>query len=220
MIDINDPVVAARLLAAVDRRVDQILAQRQVRVAYGVVDAVSPSTMRCSVFLYGQATSTPGFVYAVGERPETGDRVRVVMLPGGDRYVDALLTGYGRLRFVPMTRQTIFSSATTSTTIARTLTGAISGVPASARLVSGYATLWSTVLNVSNLLLLFHTEAGSNDIGEILQAGSPGIHNRLATGFQVGVVQSGGAKISYSVNRADGTLTYDLFVTGYWTDDE
>lgn len=130
-----------------------------------------------------------------------------------------VLAGFGRLRFVPVNRINVFVGATTSVTIARTLTSAIAGIPANARVVSGYITAWGTNLNVSNYFALFNSESGTDAIGIMLPVGATTVHDRHSSGFHVGVVQSGGAKISYTVNRVGGTITYDLFVTGYWTDD-
>jgi hypothetical protein len=97
VIDINDPVVAARLLRAVDTRVDQRLTALVPRIAYGVVDAVDSVNRRASVYVDGAASSTPGFPYPPRMALATGQAVRVVIRPGGDHYIEQVLTGTGQV---------------------------------------------------------------------------------------------------------------------------
>lgn len=120
-----------------------------------------------------------------------------------------------RLRFVPITRATVFSGATTAATIARTLTAAITELPADAVLASGYLEIQSDTHNASNFIIVYHTESGTNDLA--ILAREQVVNMPLTLPFQAQIVHSTGRKLSYSVNRGAGTLTYSLFVTGYWT---
>lgn len=120
------------------------------------------------------------------------------------------------LTFTPMNRVTVFSGATTTSTIARTLTSAITGVPADAVAVSGYAEIaTSSALQSGSFLGLYHTSGGTNDFAVLIRA-IIASNVPFGNSFVCGVVQSSGAKLSYTVNRAADTVTYSVFVTGYW----
>jgi hypothetical protein len=89
MIDLNDPRVAAVLVAAVDRRVDQKLAAAERKVRYGVVAAVDTVNRKASVYIGNDATATPGFVYGP-LAPTIGELVRVEMGQSGDFVIAGL----------------------------------------------------------------------------------------------------------------------------------
>ena len=88
---------AERLItAAVDARFEQ-LRRRQPYTAYGNVAAVSTSTLTCSVYISGEPTASLGFRYGK-IIPVVGARVRVVIDPRGDRYIDDVYgEGYPRI---------------------------------------------------------------------------------------------------------------------------
>lgn len=130
----------------------------------------------------------------------------------------AAVAASGFLRFVPMTRVILANDLTTAVSIARALSGAIAGVPASAKAVSGYCEISSngTPTN-SNFLVVYQTEAGAADVAVVVRNNAAsGLRNGAA--FVAGVTQSGGAKLSFEVGRAANTITYFIAVTGYWTD--
>lgn len=81
-----DPRLAADLISVIDTRVRQIL-RMQPRTAYGVVASVDTANKKCSVYLSADTSASPGFSYT--SEPAVGDRVRVVIDPRGDRYVDS-----------------------------------------------------------------------------------------------------------------------------------
>lgn len=85
-----DPRIAADLNRMVEERVRQLLAANR-EVAYGIVDAVDTANLKCSVFVSGSATASGGFSYAPWQQPAPGDRVRVMVDPRGDRYLDSVL---------------------------------------------------------------------------------------------------------------------------------
>lgn len=135
----------------------------------------------------------------------------VLSLGSGDR-----LEGF--LRFVPVDRITVLN-ATTASSISRTLTGAISGIPADAIMLAGYGGIASDgSQNFANYFNVFQTASGINDVAAQVHVFGVGSAYTNTFGFTCGAVQSGGAKISYQINRGTGTITYSLFVTGYFTD--
>jgi hypothetical protein len=89
MIDLNDPVVARALFAAIDRRIEQYVG-RQPQIRYGIVAAVDTPNRKVSVNLGGDTTASPGFTYGTAV-PIVGSRVRVIVTSSGDRYVDDVL---------------------------------------------------------------------------------------------------------------------------------
>lgn len=154
-----------------------------------------------------------GFPFPTGtDRVMDGDNA-IAALAGSVE--DQLTGGAGGLHFVPMTRATIISG-TALASFARSLSPAIGGVPANAKLVAGYGNAWSDVKNVSNYIQLYQSEAGTNDIGAVLKVGGTTVHDEVAFAFHVGCVQSGGAKVSFAIGRAGGTITYAVYCTGYW----
>lgn len=82
-----DPRLAAELVSVVDTRVSQLM-KMQPRTAYGVVQTVDAANFKCSVYVSGDAAPSAGFVFPPWCALTVGDRVRVVIDPRGDRYVD------------------------------------------------------------------------------------------------------------------------------------
>ena len=211
---LDDPRLAKLITDLVDRRVAAAMT-RLPATRYGTVAAVDPVARTVSVLLGGSSVPSPGFIYA-GAAPAIGGLVRVV-IAGADRYVDADLAAVASrgLHFVPVARIQIFAGATASASVSRRLTPAIAGIPADAELLAGQMDASTTTIVASTSFTLFHTEAGSNDVGAIISAAEAA--RVIRSGFLVGCVQSGGAKLSYNVTVGGGTVTYSLYVTGYWT---
>lgn len=86
-----DELVVRTVRAEIDRRTPRFL--------YGVVtDPPDTGKRTVSVALRGGPEPSPGFAYV--EAPVVGDRVRVALLPTGDRYVERILTrSAGALEF-------------------------------------------------------------------------------------------------------------------------
>jgi len=121
------------------------------------------------------------------------------------------------LRFVPIDRATVFNGATTAAAVARTLTAAITELPSHAVRAVGYIDVSADVAgNNGNFLALFQTQAGTSDFASIARSVA-GAALTTTVPFEAGVIQSSGSKLSYQIGRAAGTITYSLFVTGYWT---
>lgn len=112
----TDSVLARAILDAADRRAGQLLDRAIPQVRYGTVTAVDVANRLASVQLPGSATASPGFAFARREVPVVGELVRVVILPTGDRYIDA---SYGPPAAVGAI---VFHSTTESTTTAVSLT--------------------------------------------------------------------------------------------------
>lgn len=87
-----DPRIYQELIRAVDTRIEQWM-RSQPRTAYGIVQAVDTTNRKCSVYLSGDVTPSPGFTYTRTLPPTVGELVRVVIDPRGDRYVDAAIVG-------------------------------------------------------------------------------------------------------------------------------
>lgn len=129
------------------------------------------------------------------------------------------ITGAGGTAFTVLDKVQVFNGLTTTSTISKTLTGAITGVPATAKMVTGWMTISSdTTANNGNYMELFHGNLATpsdRDMAAIVRAtGGSGIVTDMA--FTCVCQQSSGAKIYYEVGRAAGTVTYYLTVTGYW----
>lgn len=60
--------------------------------AYGVVESVNAGTRKANVYLSGDVVPSVGFTYSERSVPEVGNRVRVVIDPRGDRYIDAVFS--------------------------------------------------------------------------------------------------------------------------------
>lgn len=88
----TDPRLAAAVIEAVDTRFRQLQAA-QPRSAYGVVASVNTTTKKCTVYLGDDTTASAGFTYNGLIEPTVGARVRVVIDPRGDRYVEDVLSG-------------------------------------------------------------------------------------------------------------------------------
>ena len=86
---LSDPRVAEAIVRIVDRRVAEQLAAQLPRTRYGVVTAVGTGVV--SVQLAGDATAAPGFAFPPRMSPVVGNKVRVVITPSGDRYVDEIV---------------------------------------------------------------------------------------------------------------------------------
>jgi microcystin-dependent protein len=86
-----DPRLFSGLIEAVDTRFDQ-LRRRQPYTAYGVVASVDGGSRKAAVYVSGDSTPSLGFSYGARQVPEVDDRVRVVIDPGGDRWIDEVLT--------------------------------------------------------------------------------------------------------------------------------
>lgn len=87
-----DPRLAQWITEATDNRVDQLLRARP-RTAYGVVESVDTATNKCAVYLGDDLVASAGFTYNGLIEPTAGSRVRVVIDPRGDRYVEDVLSG-------------------------------------------------------------------------------------------------------------------------------
>lgn len=124
--------------------------------------------------------------------------------------------GGAGLTFTPINRVTVINAATASATVSRTLTGAIAELPPDAVLATGYIDGFTNgAANTSNYMAVFHTSGGTADIAALLRLQMPsGLSS--AVPFMAGVVHSSGAKLSYEVGRGANTITYNLYVTGYW----
>ena len=85
-----DPRIAAELVAMVDQRVAQHL-RAQRRTAYGEVNTVDSVNFKASVYVSGDGFASAGFSFPPWMPIVVGDRVRVVIDPRGDRYIDAVL---------------------------------------------------------------------------------------------------------------------------------
>ena len=118
----------------------------------------------------------------------------------------------GGLTFTAVTRELVYNASTTSSTIARGLTTAISAVPSDAVLATGYIQIHGAASS-GNFIIVHHQDADS-DIAAIAYGLSSSIPMNVP--FACKVQQSSGSKLYYSVTRTTGTLTYSLAVTGYW----
>lgn len=85
-----NPVLAADLIETVDTRFRQ-LSKMQPKTAYGIVASVTSASRTASVYVSGDAAPSIGFSYPAHLVPTVGDRVRVVIDPRGDRYIDQVL---------------------------------------------------------------------------------------------------------------------------------
>lgn len=84
-----DPRISQALIEAVDTRVDQHERARPY-TAYGVVASVDRTTQKASVYVSGDTVPSLGFHFPLQLYPDVGMRVRVVIDPRGDRYIDAI----------------------------------------------------------------------------------------------------------------------------------
>lgn len=89
-----DPRIYQELIGAVDTRVKQHLAQ-QPRTAYGIVATVDIANHKASVYVSGDAVPSLGFSFPRNRVPSVGARVRVVIDPRGDRYIESDLNSPG-----------------------------------------------------------------------------------------------------------------------------
>jgi hypothetical protein len=129
----------------------------------------------------------------------------------------ATIEASGFLRFVPVNRITVFNAATTAVSIATTTTAAIASLPADAVLASGYLEIVTDVAaNNGNYMGVFHSGGGASGFAALCRAvmGAT-LSNNMP--FTAKIEHSSGRKLLYTVNRTTGTITYSIFVTGYWT---
>ncbi len=84
-----DPALHAALVSVVDERVNQILKSRTY-TAYGLITAVDTIEETVSVAISGDSNPSDGFKYPDWQTPKVDQKVRVVIDPQGDRYVDQL----------------------------------------------------------------------------------------------------------------------------------
>lgn len=84
-----DPRIAQALIEAVDTRVEQLLRARPY-TAYGVVASVDVANARATVNISGDTSASAGFKWSRPWIPVVGELVRVVIDPGGDRYIDSI----------------------------------------------------------------------------------------------------------------------------------
>lgn len=84
---------AQRLLRIVDERIERRLSQTQVRYLWGTVASVDTANRKCSVYLLGDTSASPGFRYGPSMEPGTNYVVRVAISPDGDRWIDQIATG-------------------------------------------------------------------------------------------------------------------------------
>jgi len=148
---------------------------------------------------------------------DSGILVPIAYLPVGTGAAEVAAGDHAHtaLSFAALaSRVTVFSGSTTAVTIARTLTAAITELPAEAALASGYLEVQSDSHNASNFMALYHTSGGTNDLAILAREQVVGMP--LTLPFIAGIVHSTGRKLSYTVNRVAGTITYSLFITGYW----
>lgn len=90
-----DPRLSQQLLRAVDTRFDQLSRQRPY-TAYGTVATVDTVNRKASVYVSGDAVPSAGFAYPVRmDHPAVGNRVRVVIDPRGDRFIEDVLDAHG-----------------------------------------------------------------------------------------------------------------------------
>lgn len=87
-LDLGDPVASAAILRAIDQRVEAALERRLPIRGYGTVASVAAGS--AALYIRGQATSSPGFVYPARMKPAVGELVRYV-IDGGDRYIEESL---------------------------------------------------------------------------------------------------------------------------------
>lgn len=86
--------LALAIIRAADRRAGAVITTSQAQIRYGVVTAVDVPNRVASVKIAGMPTTSPGFAFGPVE-PVVDDRVRVVLLPTGDRFIDE---GFGQMR--------------------------------------------------------------------------------------------------------------------------
>lgn len=119
------------------------------------------------------------------------------------------------LTFTAVTAEQVFNGLTTASTIARTLTPAISAVPSDAVLCSGWISMSvNAAANNGNLFTVNHQNAATDFAAVLRHHMASGIV--ADTMFLAKVHQSTGSKIYYEITRAAGTITYYMTVTGYW----
>jgi hypothetical protein len=100
--DLNSRATAQAVVDAATRAADKQIARRLPSTRYGVVfGQPDVDTRTVSVRLMGQPEPSGGFVYGTIE-PADGDRVRVVIDPRGDRYVDDVLGRDGGPGILPV----------------------------------------------------------------------------------------------------------------------
>lgn len=87
--------MVSAILEAADRRARIAIEQLLPKVRYGVVTVVDATNKLATVDLPGPGAASPGFIFEARSSPAVGELVRVVMLPTGDRYIDA---SFGPLR--------------------------------------------------------------------------------------------------------------------------
>lgn len=122
-LDLNDPRLAQAIVAAVDRRVEQRLAQLP-QTRYGIVASVNTTNRTVGVQLGADAAPSGPIVYG-SRTPLVGDLVRVILSPSGDRYVDDVL-GSDELTLARL-RLTAFDDVTLGSTLHALQIGLSSG---------------------------------------------------------------------------------------------
>lgn len=90
-LDLSDRRLAELIHDVAEQAARAVVEQGSVRVLYGtVVGAPDPVARTVAVALRGGHEPSPGIVYDE-HAPVAGDTVRIVLLPTGDRYVDAIV---------------------------------------------------------------------------------------------------------------------------------
>lgn len=225
-LDLNDPLVSAAIVRAVDRRVDQKLATLPSR-RYGVVQAVDTVNRRASVFLSGDTAPSPGFRYSVGQRLAVGDLIRVV-ISGADRYVEDVINGTGpvfapvttamlaatalRMRYVSVAPTFIVNAATTTADVPATDVE-LTNLPTSGVAVVALMFMVRTS-DTSQAAMAMLNFSGS----EAMTGYSSGVASRGGSNYAL-VVPGGtnGRQVKYSVDWASGTVSYWIRPVGYFT---
>lgn len=89
MTDLNSRETASTVVEVITRLVERGIRKAAPAVRYGVVVNVT-TDRKVDVLLLGQPIPSTGFVYGTAV-PVAGDRVRCVIDPRGDRYIDDVL---------------------------------------------------------------------------------------------------------------------------------
>lgn len=106
---------ATRFISVIDYRIERALGRGTVlEITYGDVDVVNDRY--ASVFIGGDTTASEGFRIPSGLRVESGDRVRVVIDPRGDRYVEEVLapTTYAKALLDPVRGEVLLGDGSTA----------------------------------------------------------------------------------------------------------
>ncbi|MBA3403958.1 MAG: hypothetical protein H0U13_04595 [Gemmatimonadaceae bacterium] len=211
-----DPRIAQMIIEAVDTRVVQLMKQRPY-TAYGTVSSVDATAKKANIFISGDNIASVGFSYSA--TPIVGERVRVVIDPRGDRYIEAVVGSSVLLRWVPIDPYYVLNGLTTTVTIGIT-TLEVTNVPVNVQAVTGYIRFASTAAPTALSRLSVHNWS-SSQAAITAWATTKG----LAAGsdaFQSFILETGGTNgrsIKYEVVQAGGapgTMTCYIKITGYF----